>query len=680
MGKGRSTQRTPEIHGLALVGHTSVGKTTLAEMWLHAAGVVRAPGKVEEGTALLDFEATERRKHQSLTPGYAWLPVGDAVIQLVDTPGADVGGYERDLVVAASGCAGLVVDPQSGLQSGDTRWLRWLADRRLPTILIAQKADRTYDPDVFEEEVAAFAQRKVVPVCRPWFEDDVLVGLLDIAGDRALRFAEDGSGAFSPEPIPAGLRPMIDELREQLMEAVALTDDELVQEYLEFFELSPESLARGLKGAVARCDLLPVMYTAAAVGIGGVPSLQCLMDVLPSRSEIVEPMLADEPFAAQWVGTQFDEDGEPVAIMAVWKGPWPTKGGLVHAQTGATWKPRKLYQLRGTRRAAARFNATGMFYATWELPPGQLGDVFGAHQGVQVPMVRRPPTMAWLWARRPSSLSDVKARTWVERLRAKDPSIEVQVTRRWFKLAGHSEPQLRMALRRVSEWSGHKLIPELPAIDYRERPKARVQQVRGVHLVQSGGDVKEFGEVYLDVGPSAESDWTFGSTIDDDILPDRFVAGAGVGAERALVCGPQGFPVIGVSATCVGGEYDVLESEPEHFELAGERAMRAALGMGGTELLEPWHTLTIHVPASELGPVLSDLASHRARVLGLEVEQDEAEVVAQVPFRELRSYSGRLEALTHGLGWFDQKTIHYDSLPEPLAEQARRHALRSESS
>jgi elongation factor G len=159
--------------------------------------------------------------------------------------------------------------------------------------------------------------------------------------------------------------------------------------------------------------------------------------------------------------------------------------------------------------------------------------------------------------------------------------------------------------------------------------------------------------------------------VDEDILPIRFVAPIGEGARRALRHGPTGgYPVTGVMVRCHRGEYDVLESTEAHFELAGERAMQLALHQAGTEILEPWSEIRLFCSNDDLGLVLSDIASHRGRVVGLEVRDHQTTLQFQLPDRELRTQGIRMEAITGGRAWFTSRPSHYDRLPDEFWREA----------
>jgi elongation factor G len=238
-------------------------------------------------------------------------------------------------------------------------------------------------------------------------------------------------------------------------------------------------------------------------------------------------------------------------------------------------------------------------------------------------------------------------------------------------LAGASHAQLEGLVRELRGRFGLDVDARLPPVTFVERPLAPVL-AHGLHRRLKDGEVAEFGEVWLEVEPGPpEHGWRFVGQVDEDDLPERFLPAVGEGAHRALRHGPTaGYPVAGVVVRCTGGEYDALESTEQHFETAGELAVRRALEEAGTELLEPWHEVEVHVPGADVGSVLADLAAHRSRVVGLEVIEGDTVVQVHVPESELRTLGRRLEGLTRGRGWFSARTSHYDRVPVHLVGEA----------
>lgn len=663
--------RNAAIHSVCLVGHRSSGKTSVAEMLLHHCGVVRSPGRVDDGSTLLDFEAEERARHQSLRPAFAWMKVGEKVVFLADTPGAK--DLHQPSAMAASGCDAqvIVVSGPDGVESGTERWLRGRGTVERPRYLLVNKVDRGVNLEAITSEVESLTSARAVPMQLPFYDDEgTFAGVVDILSERVLRYSMDESGALSEEPVPDRLKTDVAAAREYLFESAALADDELLEEYFEYLELTIESAWRGLQIGVENGSIIPVMLSSAPDAVGAGPFLDLLGKTSP-QPNIPETQSA---FVAQRVASRLDEDGKLIHILRVWKGEIPHRAVWVNQRTGERQKIQKLYVVRGSRRASAKQTPAGMFVATWEPLPGEVGDVFTDGREALIEQPQALPHMAWLTIRAKDARSERGLEGGLCGVRQLDNSWSYSLHEGYADLKGASLGQLQGVVRQVRSYYGLNVETSLPEVNYRERPVGSAHEVHGLYSRTSNGCVEEYGEVWIDAQPvEGEEQFIFEGEVDEDVLPPRFVPPVGEGARRALKTGPYaGFPVIGVRVVCTSGEYDVLESEPEHFEEAGARAMRSALEQMGTEILEPWSALCVTVPADEVGGVLADLSSHRARIQDVDVGASHATIKALSPARELHTLSTRLDSLTKGRGWFTVEPSHYARLPKHLLSEVPR--------
>jgi elongation factor G len=673
---GRKGGGAGEHRSFGLVGHRAAGKTTLAEMLLKAGNVVRAPGSVERGTALLDYEAEERSRRVSCWPSFAWLPWevdGRAIeVELVDTPGGPEHAHTRRLAMSGVDLTVLVVSAADGIERGTDALLHEARNEDRPLLVVLNKLDRPHeDPAVLRRELAERTGRRVVHLTMPFRDDDgTLAGVVDLLGDAVLRYDPEGAGAVSREPVPGTLAGAVRRAREAIYEAAALADDSLLEHYLEFFELPADLAWNGLCAAVSEGAVLPVVHTAAARGIGAHALLDAIVQLAPDPRAWVLPgdVEGDPEFVAQWIATRLDKNDDPVAIFRVWSGEVPRQAKWTNSRTGEQVRIRKLYRVRGPRRSVAHAPAAGCLVATWDPVPGVPGDAFSDGPVVPLRGPAAPPNMAWLHVTADAALDELGDA--LELLRRFDPSVvcREEELSPGYRMAGTTAAQLQRATELLRKRLGLQVATSPALVPYLEHPVDSVREVHGLHCRVSNGEVAEYGECWIDVRPlPVQVAWKFRGDVDEDMLPKRFVPGIEAGARRALKRGPTaGYPVQGVEVRCARGEYDVLESVPEHFEVAGEIAMTSALAEAGTELFEPWQELLVVAPSAEVGAVLADLAARRARVVGMEVEREETSIQASVPERELNELGLRLQTLTGGRAWFVARPSHYDRLPKSL--------------
>jgi elongation factor G len=664
------------VRTFGLVGHRSAGKTQLAESLLHAAGVVREPGLVDRGEALLASEPEEHARGGSLWPAIAWMPWQDTVVQLVDTPGDDASIHTARLALSGVDAELLVISGPDGLERGAEDALRASRHADRPMIAVISKLDRPSDVDGILARLAEVGRRRVLPLQIPVFDGHgALSGLVDVIEERLLTWSAPGEPTVGP--IPDEHAAEAEALRERLVDAAAMCDEALLEACLAHAPIAAASLWPALARAVQDGVVLPVLFASGVRGVGAQPLLDSMSRLTPCPLSWTLPPDGDgQPaFVAQWIASRLDAEGQVVSIVRVWQGHVGPNLMWKNARTGATVRVRKPYEARGPRRSVARHDGPGTLLALWEDLPGLPGDTFT--DGPRVPLgppASRPP-MAWLNVapRDPNHRERVVAG--LGRLSRLDPSVRVEddPSTGAIRLSGTNPRQLEQVVELLRGRLALEVTAALPPVRYLERPAAGVTGVHTLHRKEKGGTVSEFAEVWVDMAPAPiDAPFRYVSDVDEDVLPTRFQPPVGEGAKRALEQGPTGgYPVRGVFVRLTGGEYDVLESKEEHFVTAGELVMRSALHAAGTELWEPWTEVHVFVPSADVGAVLSDLAAQRARVMGLEVDHDdETSIQAWLPDRDLRTLSTRLDSLTGGRGWFIPRSTHYDKLPRELVADA----------
>jgi elongation factor G len=664
---------------LAIVGHRGAGKTTLAEHLLAAGRALRQPGAVDAGTTLLDHLDDERRRHLSLQLAVGWIEWDDTLIHLIDVPGSAHCRYERALAASLADVVLVVVDAGEDLPNDTAELLRDVTRAGRPTLVLLNKMDRPSELPALTAALSSAAGVPVVAVEAVLSEGGACVGVVDLLSRRMSTHDEADHHWQESE-----LRRWMTRPWEQLCEAVALTDDALLEDYLEYLELPENAVAAGLTAAFGRGSLAPLLYGAGATGFGVARLLDFVVRHGPVATAGPGPaaneydgtplrVAPDHGFTAQLLATQLDKDGQPFQVFRVWSGEAPLNKPWVHGETGASTRVRKLYRLRGPRRAAARYRGPGALLATWDVLDGRPGDTFTAGERLVVQPPERPPRMM-AWALSTTTADERIFRNALNRLLTMDGALELRTdqTTGDLLLAGAGEAHLTAALDRL-RGLGVDVSGRLPPIPWREVPAHAVRNVAGVHRLEDGDGLPvEFGACHVDVEPRQDETIDFEDAFPDiDELPRKFRPAIDEGVRRALRHGPTaGYPVLGAHVRLTGGEYDILQSSEDHFRIAGELAAREALARAGTRLLEPWWTVDVYVPSADVGAVIGELSSRRGRVVGMEVLDEETRVTAQMPYRELRSFGPRLDAVCAGRGRFFGEPSHYEQAPDHLVDEA----------
>ncbi|MEZ4319158.1 MAG: GTP-binding protein [Myxococcota bacterium] len=676
----RATYTPTLIRNVALIGHRSAGKTSLAEAILAVSGAVRTAGSVTHGTALLDFDDVERKKQLSLQTGFAWIEWGDDLMQLIDTPGLSALAYERALGIGVSEAVIVVVDAGEEITPAAEIAFAESLQRGVPTLVFVNKLDRPHDlGTVLDALQAAAGERRVIPVEAPVGEGGQCTGVVDL-----LSGAVDMKEGCEPITVT---QSWMARFSEQLTEAIALTDDALLEHYLEYMEVPEERLRAALAKAVGRGEIVPVLFGSATNQYGVRRLLDFVTSFVPSAGTRTGPTAFEydgtpvelEPsgsFVAQLVATQLDGDGQPFHVLRIWQGEAQPNQVWTNATTGESAKVRKLYKIRGPRRSTAQTLCAGGLVATWDPLPGRPGACFNTRERLYVPAPELPPSMM-AYALNPTSDRDARRlQEGLVQLLAMDGSLDVHTdeTTGQLLLRGYSDAHLDLALERLRSRLGVAVTAELPPIPYREMPASGVVGVSGIHRKEDNDGLPvEYGACQVDVTPLPpdEGNGFEDAHPDPDELPTKFRPAIDEGVRRALEHGPTaGYPVLGATVRLTGGEYDILQSTEDHFRIAGELAARSALEQAGTRILEPWWQVDVYARGTEVGHVISEISVRRGRIVGLEVLGTETRVCAQMPYRELRTFGPRLQGATSGRGRFYGEFSHYEPAPDHILSEA----------
>ena len=670
---------------VALAGHRSSGKTSVAEACLLLGGAVRTLGSVQSRTSLLDADDESRRHGATMQPNVAWLPWNDHVIQLVDTPGSLELETARDAAIAGVDAVIVVVDAVSGVELGTRRVLQQCERLQLPVMVVVNKADRLHDVgevlSALASEVSGVPVPLTLPVAAQTDAEPALAGVIDVIGQRVWRYLDDRSGSHSVEPLPHGMD--IHTYRDRLTEAVALTDDELLDHYLEFLDLPNDRIRAGLANAVQWGGITPVVFVSATECVGVHHLLDTIAVAMPAPmatrvrltradGEVVDAS-AEGPFAAQVLCKSLDANGAVVTTCRVRSGVARRKGGWRVAGEKSPRRVNKLYHLRGSRRGLLQEPGPGGLFATWELDDIPVGATLSQRGDLSVgPSVRPCNSEGRLL--RPATASDARRLPdALNRLCHGDSWLSVDedpLTGR-VVLRGPSQLALSLAVERLERLGVTVHSSEVP-IAYREVPATVVREISGEHKkVDSDDDIVEYGLVTVDIVPTTP-DTPLRLVFDcaEADLPSRFYAAIERGARTAMEVGPRaGYPLTGVQMIVTSGAYNAIFSTEEHLELAAERAVRAAVERAGTNLVEPWLQTTTTVPAATVGAALAVIGAHQGRVIGVTTGVEDTDVTALVPERLLRRMRSKLSSATGGTSSIQTQPDHYEVLSD--ADAAR---------
>jgi elongation factor G len=668
---------TESIRNIALVSHGSAGKTMLAEAFLHFTGATTRLGKIEDGTTVSDFEGEEIRRGISLSTSVLPVEFKGCKINVLDTPGYTdfIGEVISALRIADS--AVVVVDSVAGAEVGTEIALSYCDVFKLPRLVVINKMNR--DNANFRkalESVQIISDKRLIPVQLPWGEKAEFKGVLDLLTMRAY----PGTGDTSQD-IPAEFKDEVETARMQLIEAAAEGEDALLEKYLEGEELSPEEILRGFKKAVLAGEWVPVFVAAGSAEIGLAPLLAAIINLLPSPSE-TPPAIAkgkdgeeqlrpadNEPLAAYVWKTTADPFVGRITYFRIYSGTissdsrvWnQTKGteerfGTVHILRGKEQIPVKLVHA-GDIASVPKLNATSTgnilcdkghpLTLTMPVYPHALFSV-AVFPKTQADSAKISPTLTRL-------CEEDMTLTWRQ-----EPSTNQTI------LQGMGDQHIDVAVRKAEGKFQTGLMVVIPKVPYQETiTKQSSSQYR--HKKQTGG-AGQFAEVFMRVEPYQEEEFSFTNDVFGGAISNSFMPAIEKGVRTVLKEGViAGYPVLNVHVSVYDGKEHPVDSKPIAFETAGREAFKLAFKEAGPVLREPIMNVRIVVPEANMGDILGDLNTRRARVQGMDTEKGHSVVTAQVPLAEMQRYTTDLRSMTGGRGLFTMEFDHYEVVPAHIA-------------
>jgi elongation factor G len=670
------------LRNVVLAGHASSGKTTLAEHLLYSTGGITRLGRVDDGTASLDSDPEEHKRKLSLSLAVATLNHDEHRITLIDTPGyADFVGEVIEGFTAAD-AALVAMDASGGVEAGTETAVSLGRSMDRAALFVITRCEReNADPMAALDTLRQSFGSKIAPLQVAIGAADSFRGVVDVVHRRAYVY-EDGNR--SEVEIPPELEDEVSQRRDQLLEAAAEADDDVLTKYLEGEEISDEELDACLHKGVRERVLAPVLFVAAAREIGTTELLDAIVRYLPSPGEEA-PITAEDgkggssevppdpagPLVAQVFKTAADPFVGRLSYFRVWSGTIKSHDHVWNAQRGEDERIGQVLRLKGKDQEPAGEIRAGEIGAVAKLVSTLTGDTLSNRDRplTVAPLQFPQPTLPV--AVEPATKTDLdKMSSGLARLIEEDPTLRVerQPDTGEQLLWGQGENQIAVATERLKRKFGTSVLTHPPRVPYRETIRGR-SQVEGRHKKQTGGR-GQFGHVWLEIEPNPGGGVAFTERIVGGVVPRQFFAGVEKGVRDVAEKGPiAGYPVVDFKATLYDGSYHTVDSDEISFRLAGALATRKGIQDSSPVLLEPIMDVEVRVPEIYMGDVNRDLNTRRGRVLGMDSDGDTQIVRAHVPQAELFTYATELRSLTGGRGRFKAEHAHYEEVPAHVAQR-----------
>jgi elongation factor G len=669
---------TEFIRNIALASHSNSGKTMLVEAALHFTSATTRLGKIEDGSTIADFEEEEVRRGISLSTSVVPIEHKEHKINLLDTPGyTDFIGEMISALRVADGAL-IVVDAVAGVEVGTEVAWNYCDDFNLPRFVIINKMNR--DNANFSKALAGVQEMtdaRLIPVQLPWGEAQDLQGVIDLLTMKAYK----GAGKQA-EAIPAAFAEDAETARMELIEAAAEGADELLEKYLEGEELTAEEILSGMKSVVLSGSFVPVFVTAGSAEVGIGPLLDAIVALMPSpaeRSDFIATNQAGEialkavdsgPLAAYVWKTTADPFVGKITYFRVYSGSISSDSRVWNQTKAVEERLGTINLLRGKEQIAIKHVHAGDIATVPKLSITSTGDTLCDKAHALTLPVPTYPNALYRVAVSPKTQADsAKISPTMTRLCEEDMTLSwhQEAATNQTILQGMGDQHIDVAIRKAESKFQTNLLTEEPRVPYQETI-SRQASAQYRHKKQTGG-AGQFGEVHLRVEPLAEEEFEFKNEVFGGAVSSSYMPAIEKGIRSVMKTGViAGYPVLNVKVAITDGKEHPVDSKPVAFETAGREAFKLAVKDAGPVLREPIMNVRITVPESNMGDVLGDLNTRRARVQGMETERGRSIVTAQVPLAEMLRYTTELRSITGGRGVFAMEFSHYENVPAHIAQ------------
>ncbi len=683
------------IRNICLLGHSGSGKSALAESLLYMTGAIDRMGKNADGNTVCDYDPEEIRRNISISTSVVPLEYKNCKINVLDTPGAFAFSGAVMEALRAADAAILVCSAKDGITVGFEKAWKYCEERNMPRFIYISKVDEdNSDYNATFEALREKYGNKIAPVVVPiWDSSKKVTGIIDVLNKRAYEMQKLKRVEIA---VPDDKVSVIDEFNFSLKEAVAETDEGLMER---FFESEGEDftyaeMINGLHQGVKELSLFPVLCGSGVNCLGSLMLMDHIISLLPNpeqgnyhkattadgKTEEFVVSAGGVPSAFVWK-TVSDQYGK-YSFIKVLSGEITSDTTLVNSRTGETEKLGRLYSMCGKKNTEVKVLSCGDIGAIGKMDKVKTGDTLCDPRKVvslkAIPYAQ--PCYSMAIAPKVKGQEE-KVGTGLNRLNEEDPSFTLvnNAETHQLVLSGAGDQQLDVLVSKLKTRFGVDAVLSPAKVAYREKIKKTVQ-AHGRHKKQTGGS-GQFGDVWVRFEPQEEQDeMIFAEEVFGGSVPRNFYPAVEKGIQEAVQKGPlAGYPMVGLKAVLYDGSYHPVDSNEMAFKLAAILAFKEAMPNANPTLLEPIGSLAVSVPEDYVGDVMGDLSKRRGRPMGMNPDSDGNTVIeAEVPMAEMATYAIDLRAMTQARGSFTLSFERYEEVPKANQQKIIDDAKRDE--
>jgi len=673
-----------EIRNVVITGHGKCGKTTLTEAMLFNAKATDRLGKTADGTTVTDCDPEEIKRQFSVSAAVAPIEWKDMKYNIIDTPGFfDFAGEVKEGVRAADSAL-VVMSGRSGVSVGTEQTFEYARQRGIPIMFFVNKIDddRADYQKTLEQMKEVFG-KSVTPFVYPIREGDEFKGFVDIVDMTARRY----DGIYRVEiPVPDGMAEVVAPLRDMIMEAVAETDEELMNKYFNGEEFTVDEIKGAIRKGVKDGSIYPVYCGSGQDNIGVRSLMDGIGKYLPAPSEIeeiahsadsgepIEVVQSEEETTAAIVfKTIADPYVGKMSLFRVYSGDIHSDSVLYNPNRGCNEKIGKVFNLCGKKQLEASKIKAGDIGCTAKLENTKTGDTLcDKDKNIILTGIEFPNPVLSMAVEPMAKGDEEKIISGLTKLTDEDPSFTVttNLETKQTLINGQGEQQIDVIVSKLNSKYGINVKLSDPIVPYRETITG-MAEVEGKHKKQSGGH-GQYGHVKIRFEPGIMEDMVFEESVFGGSVPKNYFPAVEKGLRDSCLHGVlAGYPVVNLKATLLDGSYHPVDSSEMAFKTAASIAYKEGMQQAKPVLLEPVGYLKAYVPESIMGDVIGDINKRRGRIMGMgESDKPGLNMVeAEVPMAEMFRYAVDLRSMSRGRGMFTFEFVRYEQTPQNIAEK-----------
>lgn len=673
---------TSKIRNLALVGHSGSGKTTLAEALLYRTGAIDKKGRVEDGNTVSDYDKQEKKRHISIQSSIIPVEYEGYKINFIDSPGFF--DFEGEVLQAlrASEAALFIIDGENGIEVATEKYWNYTQEINLPSIIFVNKLDKeNANFNKLVSDLHIEFGNKIIPLTLMLGEGDKFEGVIDVLDKKAYTYQ---NGEKKEVEIPEIRLAEVETVYDEIVEAVAETDDSLMEKFFEGEKFSEEEFRKGLSEAILNGSVVPLIAGSSEKEIGLSQLLEVICKYMPSIDDesanigfrVKEGYEAfqtkeDAPFSAVVFKTIADPFVGKISVFKVLSGAVNKDDKIFDVSKNEEVKASNIFFLRGKEQIKTDKVIAGDIGAFTKLDVLSTGDSLASKdKPIEYKPIKYPKPVLFYAIKAVSKNDEDKISEALQKLIEEDPTFKDERNMETSQqiLSGLGNVQLEVIMDKLRDNYGVNTEVVEYKIPYRETIKGK-SDVQGKHKKQSGG-AGQYGDVFIRFAPTDE-EFIFDEEVFGGAVPKNYFPAVEKGLEESLAEGPlAGYKVTGIHATLYDGSYHPVDSNEQAFKTAARIAFKKGIEAANPILLEPVMKLEIRVPEAYMGDVMGDMNKRRGRILGMDPQADGSQIiVAEAPLAEVLNYAIDLRSQTSARGSFSMEFVRYDEVPKEITEK-----------